>query len=133
MHNQDPGGYSKEGRRMIIQWEKIQWEADDSGASSATLADEDHNNLTLQNRDGKITFHTDGSPSFDISTVLDITTLCMILCSNAIADAARPRQGRATARGARAREARRLIPEPRRPPTNQPEDVKPKPKRISSR
>ena len=117
---------------MIIQWENIQWDADDSGASSATLADEDLNSLRLENRDGKITFHTDGSPSFDISTVLDITTLCMILCSNAIADAARPRQGRASARSTRARAARALIPEPRRAPSEPPQDVKPKSRRVSS-
>ena len=117
---------------MIIQWEKIRWEADDSGTSSATLADEEHNSLTLENRDGKITFHTDGRPSFDVSTVLDITTLCMILSSNALAEAGRTRQGRATARGGRAREARGLVPEPRRAQAAQPHDVKPKAKRVGS-
>jgi hypothetical protein len=118
---------------MIIQWEKIRWEADDSGTSSATLADDDHNSLTLEIRDSKIAFYTDGKPSFDIGTVLDITTLCMILSSNALANAGRTRQGRATGRSARASGARPLIPEPRRASAGQQHDVKPKAKRVSSR
>lgn len=117
---------------MIIQWEKILWEEDDTGTSRATLADEEHNMLTLENREGKIAFHTDGSPTFDVSTVLDIATLFMILASNALGQAGRSRQGRTSARGARAREAGALIPEPRAP-TAQPHDVKPKARRVSSR
>ncbi len=118
---------------MIIQWEKILWEEDDTGTSRATLADDEHNMLTLEKRDGKIVFHTDGSPSFELSTVLDITTLFMILSSDALGQVGRSRQGRASARGARAREARPLIPGPRRAPTPQPHDGKAKPKRVSSR
>jgi hypothetical protein len=117
---------------MIIQWEKILWEEDDTGTSRATLADDEHNMLTLENREGKIAFHTDGSPTFDVTTVLDIATLFMILASNALGQAGRSRQGRTSARGARAREAGALIPEPRRAPAAQPRDVKPKARRVSS-
>ncbi len=69
---------------MKIHWDNIKWETDDAGTSWATLADEEHNSLTLENRDGTITFHTDGNPRFDASTVLDLTVLFVVLSRDAM-------------------------------------------------
>ena len=111
---------------MRIHWENIDWETDDGGTSWATLADEEHNSLTLENRDDTITFHTDGNPTFDASTVLDIVALCVILFRDAIGQASRPRQGRATGRRPRARADGPLVPGQRRTslPDRQPIDPK---------
>ncbi len=116
---------------MIIQWESIRWEADDAGTSWATLADEDHNSLTLENRDGKVTFHTDGSPRFDASTVMDIAALCAILSKNALGQASRTRQGRVTARTTHRSDAGPVVPEPRRAPATEPREIKPKARQLA--
>jgi hypothetical protein len=71
---------------MKIHWENIHWATDDVGTSWATLADGEHNILTLESRDDTITIHTDGSPRFEIGEILDLTTLCLILSRNALAD-----------------------------------------------
>jgi hypothetical protein len=71
---------------MKIHWENIRWETDAVGTSWATIADEDHNSLTLENRDGRIAFYTDGTPRFEIGAILDITALFAILSRNALAD-----------------------------------------------
>jgi hypothetical protein len=67
---------------MIIHWEDIRFEVDDAGTSWATLADDAHNSLTLEWRDGAVTFHADGSPRFDVGSLLEITALCMILAKD---------------------------------------------------
>ena len=105
---------------MIIHWEDIRWEVDDSGTSWATLADEEHNSLTLENRDGKITFHTDGSPRFDTRTILEITALCMILEEDAIGQSGEARQSRVTARSSDSREVGTFVPRPRHAPDPEP-------------
>jgi hypothetical protein len=72
---------------MIIHWEDIRWDVDEAGTSWATLADAAHDSLTLECRDGAITFHTDGSPRFDASTLMEITALCMVLAKEAVTQA----------------------------------------------
>jgi hypothetical protein len=116
---------------MIIYWEDIRWEVDDAGTSWATLADEEHNNLTLESRDGKITFHTDGSPSFDARTILEITALCMILEEDALGKPDGARQGHITARGTDSRDAGTFIPGQRHAPDPEPGDVKPEATRLA--
>jgi hypothetical protein len=71
---------------MKIHWENIHWMTDDVGTSWATLADGEHNSLTLESRDDTITFHADGSPRFEIGEILDLATLCLILSRNALPD-----------------------------------------------
>jgi hypothetical protein len=73
---------------MNIYWENVRWETEDTGAVSATMADKEHNSLTLEHRDGMITFYTDGSPSFDIAAILDITAICMVLSRTSLSQAA---------------------------------------------
>jgi hypothetical protein len=96
---------------MKIHWENIHWETDDVGTSWATLADGEHNSLTLESRDDMITFHADGSPRFEIGEILDFTTLCLILSRNALAD--RIDEGRDSDRGSRAPDSGVLVPEQR--------------------
>jgi hypothetical protein len=108
---------------MIIYWEDIRWEVDDAGTSWATLADEDHNSLTLENRDGRITFHTDGSPSFEPSTVLEITALCMILSKESLGQAGQTRQDRVAARSSESDDASAFIPAPRHATDAEPNDI----------
>ena len=93
---------------MKIHWENIHWETDDVGTSWATLADGEHNSLTLESRDDTITIHTDGSPRFEIGEILDLTTLCLVLSRNAIAD--RIDAGRDADRGSRAPTPGALVP-----------------------
>ena len=93
---------------MMIHWENIHWETDDVGTSWATLADGEHNSLTLESRDDTITFHVDGNPRFEIGEILDLTTLCLILSRNALAD--RLDEGRDVERGSRAPAAGMLVP-----------------------
>jgi hypothetical protein len=116
---------------MIIQWEDIRWDADDAGTSWATLVDEDDNSLTLENRAGKIIFHTLGSPRFDASTVLDIASVCVILSKNALNQANRARARGVATRRAQPRATGTLIPEPRRAPAAEPHDTKPKARRLA--
>jgi hypothetical protein len=73
---------------MNIYWENVRWETEDTGAVSATLADKEHNSLTLEHRDGEITFRTDGSPKFDTAAILDITAICMVLARTSLSQAA---------------------------------------------
>jgi hypothetical protein len=110
---------------MIIYWEDIRWEVDDAGTSWATLADEEHNSLTLENRDGKITFHTEGTPRFDARRILEITALCMILEEDALAEPDAAGQGRVTARSSDSRDADTFIPGQRHAPDPKPGDMKP--------
>lgn len=72
---------------MIIDWEGIRFEVDDAGTTWATLADDAHNSLTLECRDGAVTFHADASPRFGASALLEITALCMILVKDAVGGA----------------------------------------------
>jgi hypothetical protein len=104
---------------MMIHWENIHWETDDAGTSWATLADEEHNSLTLENRDGMITFHTDGSPRFDVSTFLDITALCVILSKNTLGQVGRSHQDRVTTRRERTYNAEMLVPGQRHSPVSE--------------
>jgi hypothetical protein len=97
---------------MRMHWENINWETDDAGTSRATLADEEHNSLTLENRDGTITFHTEGSPKFEVSAVMDIMALSAIMSRSAL-DANRTGQGRVAADTPVARTAEALVPEQR--------------------
>jgi|HubBroStandDraft_3_1064219.scaffolds.fasta_scaffold520836_1 hypothetical protein len=115
---------------MIIYWEDIRWEVDDAGTSWATLADEEHNSLTLENRDGKITFHTDGSPRFDTRTILEITALCMILEEDALGKPDGARQGHITTRSTDSRDADTFIPGQRHAPDPEPGDVEPETTRL---
>jgi hypothetical protein len=114
---------------MIINWEDIRWEADDAGTSRATLADEEHNSLTLENRDGKITFRTDGSPTFNTSTVLEITALCMLLSKEDLGRAELGRPARITTRGAQPDpgepDGETFVPEPRQALDTEPHDIEP--------
>jgi hypothetical protein len=72
---------------MKIHMNHIRWETDDIGTSRATMADKDHNSLTLENRDdGTISIHTDGTPRFELSAILDITALFAILSRKALAE-----------------------------------------------
>jgi hypothetical protein len=98
---------------MIIYWEDIRWEVDDAGTSWATLADEEHNTLTLENRDGKITFHTDGSPQFDAGTLLEITALCMVMAKETLSQSGGPHEGRIIAQTSQPGDADAFIPEQR--------------------
>jgi hypothetical protein len=100
---------------MKIDWESIKWETDDVGTSWATLADEEHNGLTLENRDGTITFHTDGNPRFDVSTALELIALCAILSMNALDQDSLAHRGRA---------AEVQVPEQRPAPQGERDDVK---------
>jgi hypothetical protein len=97
---------------MRMHWENINWETDDAGTSRATLMDDENNSLTLENRDGTITFHTDGSPRFDVSTVMDIMALSAILSRSAL-EADRTQRGPVTADTPLARTAEALVPEQR--------------------
>jgi hypothetical protein len=106
-----------------IHWENINWETDDVGTSWATLADAEHNSLTLENRDGTITFHTDGNPRFDVSTVLDITAVCMILSKNALDQPGPVGQGGATSRSAPEGASEVLVPEQRQASLGQQHDA----------
>ncbi len=116
---------------MKIHWDNVKWETDDVGTSWATLADEEHNMLTLENRDGTITFHTDGNPRFDVSTVLDITALCAILSRNALDQAGPSHQGRTASRSKRDRASEVLVPEQRQAPLGQEHRVKPRASRLA--
>jgi len=115
---------------MKIHWENIRWETDDVGTSWATVADEQHNSLTLENRDGTITFHTDGDPRFDVSTILDITALCAVLSRNALGQIGGPPQGPEPPRSTSARTAGLLVPEQRHTPLTQDDEVEPKVRRL---
>ncbi|HEY2313631.1 MAG TPA: hypothetical protein VGH96_08460 [Streptosporangiaceae bacterium] len=97
---------------MRMHWENINWETDDAGTSRATLADEEQNSLTLENRDGTITFHTEGSPRFDASAVMDIMALSAIMSRSAL-EADRTQQSRAAADTPLAGTAEALVPEQR--------------------
>jgi hypothetical protein len=99
---------------MNIQWENIRWETDDAGTSWATLADDEHNMLRLENRGSNITFHTDGDPSFDAGTLLDIATLCLLLSRNALDKTDAVGEGRSQARVSQTRPSDVNVPEPRR-------------------
>lgn len=116
---------------MIINWEDIRWEVDDAGTSWASVADEEHNSLTLENRGGKITFHTDGSPRFDARRVLEITALCMILEQDVLAEPAEARQGHSAARGAGSRDADTFIPGQRHAPDPEPAGIQPEAIRLA--
>jgi hypothetical protein len=109
MTNQGARIYGKEGLQMRMHWENIHWETDHAGTSRATLADEEHNSLTLENRDDMITFHTDGSPRFEVSAVMDIMAVSAILSRNAL-DANRAEQPGVTADTSLARAAEALVP-----------------------
>jgi hypothetical protein len=95
---------------MIINWEDIRWEEDDAGTSWATVADEQHNALTLESRDGKITFQTDGSPRFDAGTVLEITAICMVMSKDAVGEHSGARGGRIIAETSQPGDADTYIP-----------------------
>jgi hypothetical protein len=116
---------------MIIYWEDIRWEVDDAGTSWATLADEEHNSLTLENRDGKITFHTDGSPRFDARTILEITALCMILEEDALGQPGEARQSRVTARSSDSRDVGTFVPRPRHASDPEPSEIEPEATRLT--
>jgi hypothetical protein len=118
---------------MKIHWENIRWETDDVGTSWATLADEEHNSLTLENRDDTITFHTDGSPQFDISTILDLTALCMVLSRNALDRIGSPPQSPEPARTTPAPAAGILVPGQRHTPLTQDDEIEPKVRRLPGR
>jgi hypothetical protein len=72
---------------MNVYWENVRWETEDTGTMSATLADKEHNSLTLEQRDGMITFLTDGNPSFDVGAIMDITSIFMVLCRKSLSQA----------------------------------------------
>jgi hypothetical protein len=115
---------------MKIHWEHIRWETDDLGTSWATVADEEHNSLTLENRDGTITFHTDGDPRFDVGTILDITALCAVLSRNALGQIGGPPHSTEPPRSSSARTAGMLVPEQRHTPLTQDDEVEPKVRRL---
>lgn len=106
---------------MKIHWESIHWETDDVGTSWATIADEEHNSLTLENRDGKIAFYTDGIPRFEIGAILDITALCAILSRNALADLVD--QGHLAAETSGDRDTGVVVPSQRQAPLTEHQDV----------
>jgi hypothetical protein len=104
----------EEGRQMIIYWEDIRWDVDDAGTSSATLADEEHNSLTLESCNGRITFRTDGSPSFDASTIHEIVALCAIMTKEGAGQHGGAHPGRIVATSSQSRAANSFVPEQRR-------------------
>jgi hypothetical protein len=110
---------------MRMHWENISWETDDAGTARATLADEEHNSLTLENRDGTITFHTDGNPRFEVSAVMDIMAVSAILSRNAL-DADRTGKGGVSAQTSLARAAEALVPEQRDASLREPQCTEPK-------
>jgi hypothetical protein len=116
---------------MIIYWEDIRWEVDDAGTSWATLADEEHNTLTLENRQGKITFHTDGSPRFDASTVLEITALCTILSKEALGQPDEPHNGRIVAETSQPGDADAFVPQQRHALDPDADDTEPESTRLA--
>lgn len=116
---------------MRMHWENINWETDDAGTSRATLADDEHNSLTLENRDGTITFHTDGSPRFEISAVMDIVALSAIMSRSAL-ETDRTQQGRAAADTPLARTAEALVPEQRDASLPEHQRIEPKGCRLAA-
>jgi hypothetical protein len=113
---------------MKIDWEDIRWETDDVGTSWATLADEEHNSLTLEYREGRIAFHTDGNPRFEVPTVLEITALCVVLSRNALGQVGRTDRARDTARSSGAHAAT-LVPEQRHAPLTHDNNIEPRVRR----
>jgi hypothetical protein len=99
---------------MNIQWENIRWETDDAGTSWATLADDESNTLRLESRGSTITFHSDGDPSFDAETLMDIATLCLLLSRNALDQTGAVDEGRSQARRPQTRASDVTVPAPRR-------------------
>jgi len=98
---------------MIIYWEDIRWDVDDAGTSWATVADEEHNTITLENRAGRITFHTEGSPSFAASRVLEIAALCTVMSEEALGEPQAPHRGRIVAETAQPGDADTFVPQQR--------------------
>lgn len=101
---------------MNIYWENVRWETEDTGTTSATLADNEHNSLTLEHRDGMITFYTDGNPSFDVGAVLDITAICMVLSKTALGQGG---DDSATAAASQGEDTDVHVPGPRQEATHQ--------------
>jgi hypothetical protein len=99
---------------MIIYWEDIRWEEDDAGTARATVADERHNTLMLESRDGKITFQTDGEPSFDASKIMEIAALCMVLAEDSTDLTPSTHHGRIVAETSQPGDADAFIPQQRR-------------------
>jgi hypothetical protein len=64
---------------MIVRLEGIQWEEDIDGNVTATVSDDALETLTVRIADNKISFHCDGTPTFDVNGTLDIAELCIAL------------------------------------------------------
>jgi hypothetical protein len=101
---------------MIMDWQSIRWEADDAGTSRATLTDNELNSLIVEHSGDKVTFHTEGSPSFDAAAALDIAALCVAVSKNALGRSTTSRRNRKTATTMGTGGARPRIPGQRRIP-----------------
>jgi hypothetical protein len=108
---------------MNIYWENVRWETEEAGAKSATLADNEHNSLTLKQHDGTITFYTNGNPSFDTGAILDITAICMVLSKASLSQAGESATGGARTDEAQAEATNVHVPGPRQEAAQQ-EDVR---------
>jgi len=64
---------------MIVRLEGIQWEEDSDGNITAIVTDDALDTLTVRSADNKISFHSDGTPTFDVNGVLEIMELCIAL------------------------------------------------------
>lgn len=97
---------------MRIDLEDIRCDTDEAGWVRGTVMDQEHNSLAVSCRDGKITFHTEGTPSFDITEALEIGALCVMLSTSALDAADGPEQDSESdgPADAGAEEARALIP-----------------------
>jgi hypothetical protein len=106
---------------MKIHMDHIRWETDDIGTSRATVADNDHNSLTLENRDGTVAIYTDGTPRFELSAILDITALFAILSRKALAE--QPDQGHAATAASADSAASVIVPGQRQAPVTEHQNI----------
>jgi hypothetical protein len=70
---------------MRVYLERVSWDVDADGAARATLFDDKHDCLIVGKTDSdRVTFHTDGTPSFDVNTTMEIVALSIVMARSAM-------------------------------------------------
>jgi hypothetical protein len=74
---------------MRVYLEGVSWDDDGAGTVRATVFDDKHDSLVVEKTDNdRVTFHTDGTPSFDVSTTMEVMALSVVMARSALRGAA---------------------------------------------